>query len=174
MSDDQEEDHNTKSNSSKNGGGGGNNNGNDDPNKKPQRPAILRGKRIKWQELKISDEELERDWRRRCLYKQNYGVYQDYYCAYGKHCQRKIKKKILTNGVSIITTNGLEHSNHRRIHFGLTDEQKEFIVKCVKEGVTQPNNILLSFYAQNVKAPEKLQLCNWLARNKRMRTFENL
>lgn len=155
-----------------NGGGGAA--GDSGPGNNGNRPAILRGKRIKWQELKISEEELDRDWRRRAKYKQNYGCYMDYYCAYGKGCQRKVKKKTLKNGVSITTTNGLPHSNHRRIHFGLTDVQKEFIVKCVKEGVTQPNNILLSFYAQNVKAPEKLQLSNWLARNKRNRTFENL
>ncbi len=99
--------------------------------------VVFNAKRpIKWKEVEISEEDLSRDWRIRAKFKQNYGEYWDYYCAFGKKCPTKVKKKILSNGVIVISTNGLDHDNHRSIDFGLSDEQKKLILDCFASGVT--------------------------------------
>jgi hypothetical protein len=99
-------------------------------------------------EVEISEEELARDWRVRAKFKRNYGEYWDYYCAFGKTCPRKVKKKILINDVFIISTNGLDHENHQSFEFGLSDEQKTLVLECLESGVTALSNIMMTFRAK--------------------------
>lgn len=123
--------------------------------------------KIRWQTIELTDEDIARDWRVRSTTVQKNGTISEYYCAHGKYCRVRIKKKVLKNGASMLTTNGREHSNHRDKSFGLTTEQKEFVHGCLEVGVNRPNNILVSFKAKGVAVPRKKQVCCYLARIRR-------
>lgn len=120
----------------------------------------------KWATLEITTEEIGRDWRRRDIKVCKDSELWEYYCAYGgKSCPSKIRKKVLSNGVSVVIANEVEQANHRDFSFGLTEQQKQLILDCWKSGVTFPNNLLLSFRHKEVPEPEKKKLKNFLNRH---------
>jgi len=101
-----------------------------------ERVILTPRRRIKWKELEISEAFLLQDWRiRTTFHKKNCDIVE-YYCAHGKQCPAKVKKKILPNEVVVFTTNGSKHSNHRSCNHGLTEEDKKVVVDCLKSGVT--------------------------------------
>ncbi len=132
-----------------------------------ERVVLSARRRIKWQELEISDEVLNRDWRVRSKFEQKSGEYWEYYCAYGKSCPAIVKKKMLLNGVIIFSTNGVGQDNHRSFDFGLSEEQKNLVLECLASGVTTPKNILITFRVKKVKEPKKLQISNYLLHNRK-------
>lgn len=132
-----------------------------------ERVILTPRKRLNWEEVEISIEEIKRDWRIKTQITQKFAETCEYYCAYGTSCPAKLKVKKLPNGISIVSTNGLDHKNHRTFDFGLTDEQKELVLECLKCGVTTPNNILITFKKKKVKEPVKKSLSNFLDRNRK-------
>ena len=78
----------------------------------------------KWKEVEVSDDVIARDWRVRVKYHYKNSEAVEYYCAYSAMCPAKIKKTILPNKVTCVTSNHLEHANHRTLNFGLSQQQK--------------------------------------------------
>ncbi len=132
-----------------------------------ERVILNASSRLTWVEIEIEEDKLKREWRIRSKRTQKNSERYDYYCAYGVTCPAKLRKKMLSNGVYAVTSNGLDHKNHRCANFGLTDEQKSVVLDCLLSGVTFPNNILMTFRAKKVDEPPKEQLRGFLARHRK-------
>lgn len=120
-----------------------------DSDRSAERLILLPCRRMKWSAIEITEDKLKQEWRKKVTLKLKNSETCEYYCAYGKDCPAKIKKKTLPNGVTFCTRNEADHLNHRTSDFGLTKEQKELVLECLNNGVVLPTNILQTFKFKN-------------------------
>ncbi len=125
-----------------------------------------------WKPCNISDQEFKTIWRIMGTYPHKTCTNTDYYCALGTKCRALKKKKVHINGVSEITRNDLNHSNHLDVQHELIKEQKQIIVECISASCNVPNNILLMFRAKEIPEPNKMKISGFLqrCRNKQYHT----